>query len=208
MEDGEKRYLRAEFRVEGVKSPKIVGYASVFNQRSEDLGGFKEIVKPGAFKKTIQESDIRALWNHNPDYVLGRNKAGTLSLEEDTTGLKMTIDPPDAQWARDLMASIKRGDIDQASFGFRTIKDAWRTEDGAQVRDLLEAQLFDVSVVTMPAYPQTSVAVRSKVEELNRILAEPPEDEHSATEPAKNRHSHDEEFKRIALARIENELEG
>ena len=208
-EQDEKRYLQVEFRVEGIEEPKIVGYASVFGQKSEDLGGFTEIVRPGAFRKTIKESDVRALLNHDPNYVLGRNKSGTLELKEDSTGLKMTITPPDTQWARDLMTSIKRGDIDQASFGFRTVKDEWRTEDGKQIRELVEAKLFDVSVVTQPAYPQTSVAVRSKVEELTKILAEPPEDEHSVTEPAKNRHSHEAELKRIDKVIFENiELEG
>lgn len=137
---------------------QIVGYAAVFNKLSEDLGGFRERIKPGTFSKTIQESDIRALFNHDPNYVLGRNKAGTLRLKENSKGLKIRIDPPD--WASNIMESIHRGDIDQMSFGFRTIKDSWSKEDGQNIRQLEEVQLFDICPVTYPAYPDTTVAVR------------------------------------------------
>jgi uncharacterized protein len=198
-------YHVAELRVEGDKKPKIVGYAAVFNTKSEDLGGFNEYVRAGCFAKTIRESDIKALYNHDPNYVLGRNKSGTLKLEEDTTGLQMSIDPPDTQWARDLMTSIKRGDVDQCSFGFKTIRDGWRTEDGKNCRDLLECRLFDVSVVTNPAYPQTSVAVRAKVESLNSDPDEPGKNAHSEAEPEKNLHSHEQERKRQQKVLLEIE---
>ena len=167
----EERTFAIELRVEGKEKRKITGYASVFNQWSEDLGGFREIVRPGAFKKTIKEADVRALFNHDPNYVLGRNKAGTLQLEEDDKGLKIDIDPPDTQWARDLTTSIERGDIDQMSFGFRTVKDSWGEEDDKNTRELLEVELFDVSPVTYPAYPTTVVGVRSvDISEMQRIL--------------------------------------
>lgn len=144
------------------ETPKITGHASVFNKLSENLGGFREKVAPGAFSKTIEESDIRALWNHNPDYVLGRNKSGTLALAEDKKGLAIEIEPPDAQWAKDLMETIKRGDVDQMSFSFVTIKDRWENKEGKDsIRTLEEVELFDVSPVTFPAYPQTDVNVRS-----------------------------------------------
>lgn len=147
----------------------IAGYAAVFNSLSEDLGGFREKIDTGAFKKTIGSDDIRALWNHNDDYVLGRNKSGTLSLSEDAHGLKIDILPPDAQWARDLMVSIERGDIDKMSFGFRTVSDRWEMKDEDEVRTLEEVKLYDVSAVTFPAYQDTTVALRS-LDEFNASL--------------------------------------
>jgi len=138
----------------------ITGYAAVFNSLSEDLGGFREKIEPGAFRKTINADDIRALWNHDDNYVLARNISGSLLLSEDQRGLKFDIIPPDAQWARDLMVSIERGDIDQMSFGFRTISDKWETTNGEEIRTLIEVKLFDVSPVTFPAYPDTEVGLR------------------------------------------------
>jgi HK97 family phage prohead protease len=144
--------------------PVIEGHAAVFSRWSETLGGFfpfKERVKSGAFSRTIAESDIRALFNHNSDYVLGRNKAGTLELTEDERGLFVRIHPPDTQWARDLAVSISRGDISQMSFGFTVDKEAWSTDaEGVDTRELLEVTLFDVSPVTYPAYKDTDCGVR------------------------------------------------
>lgn len=144
--------------------PAIEGYASVFDSWSEELGGnspFREKVVKGAFEETIQIDDIRALFNHDPNYVLGRNKAGTLTLEEDEKGLKVRIVPPDTTWAKDLLVSIKRGDITQMSFGFTVILDRWSYEDNIDVRELLKVKLFDVSPVTFPAYAQTECGIRS-----------------------------------------------
>ena len=140
---------------------KIKGYAAVFNELSQPLFGFREIIRKGAFKKTIKEADVRALKNHNPDFVLGRRSAGTLKLWEDSKGLGMEIVPPDTTWAKDLMVSIGRRDITQASFGFSTIKDGWAKDGETLVRELQEVRLFDVSVVTFPAYTQTEVHVRA-----------------------------------------------
>ncbi|AQU06100.1 HK97 family phage prohead protease [Dehalococcoides mccartyi] len=153
--------LRAEADSEG--TPKIKGHAAVFNKQSVALVGFREQILPGAFAKTITKSDIRALWNHDPNYVLGRNKSDTLRLVEDEKGLSIEIDPPDTQWARDLMVSIKRGDVSQMSFGFHVIKDHWDNDNS--LRTLVEVELFDVSPVTYPAYPQTDVSVRSALTE-------------------------------------------
>jgi len=139
----------------------ITGYAAVFNRVSEDLGWFKEKIEPGAFKDSIAIDDIRALWNHDSNYILGRNKSGTLSLSEDERGLKIDIIPPDAQWARDLMTSIDRGDVDQMSFGFQTISDRWEMIDEVEIRTLIKVRLFDVSPVVFPAYPDTEVGLRS-----------------------------------------------
>lgn len=163
MNDKEFRVFKCKVRTSKTGDKRqIVGYAAVFDKLSEDLGGFREVIKPGTFKKTIQEADVRALFNHDPNYVLGRNKAGTLKLEEDRKGLRIIIDPPETQWAKDLMQSMDRGDIDQMSFGFKTVKDAWIEEEGEELlRELHEVKLFDVSPVTYPAYPDTSVGLRS-----------------------------------------------
>jgi HK97 family phage prohead protease len=161
----ERRFVElAELRLDGESETKSIrGYAAVFDAMSQPLFGFREIIRKGAFKKTIKDGDIRALWNHDPNYVLGRKSARTLRLEEDDKGLLSRIFPPDTQWARDLMTSIERGDVSQMSFGFRTVKDNWLPpgDDGLPIRELLSCQLFDVSPVTYPAYPQTEVHVRA-----------------------------------------------
>lgn len=161
----ERRYIPAtlaELRESGDDGPSIEGYAALFNVLSEDLGGFREQIAPGAFSSAITTSDIRALFNHDPNYVLGRVAAGTLSVEEDGRGLKMQNTPPDTQWARDLLVSMRRGDVNQMSFGFIVEEDDWEKKDDIVYRTIKKvAQLFDVSPVTYPAYPDTTVAVRS-----------------------------------------------
>lgn len=153
----ELRVLRAEGA-----PPKIVGHAAVFNAPSVDLWGFREQIAPGAFRKSLSKDDIRALWNHDPNIILGRNTSGTLSLAEDEVGLAFEIVAPDTQLVRDMVLSpIERGDVSQMSFGFRTITDKWRMQDGMPFRTLLEVDLVDVSPATFPAYPDTDVAVRS-----------------------------------------------
>jgi hypothetical protein len=152
----------------GKKSHTIEGYAANFNSLSEDLGGFREMLTPGCFADALKTSDVRALFNHDPNHVLGRNMAGTLRIMEDDKGLRFEIDPPDTACARDLMVSMSRGDISQCSFGFRVAEDgdAWRKEpDGTYLRSILKVdRLFDVSPVTYPAYAATSCAVRSLVQ--------------------------------------------
>ena len=145
----------------------IEGHAAVFDSWSETLGGifpFKEIVRKGSFAESIGKDDIRALFNHDPNYVLGRNRAGTLELVEDEVGLRVRISPPDTSWARDIQTSIRRGDISQMSIGFVVEDDEWRTENGMDVRELRKVRLFDVSPVTFPAYTATDVGVRAMQE--------------------------------------------
>lgn len=160
----ERRFIvdGLELRAAGddTKQPIIAGYAAVFSQLSEDLGGFREQIAPGAFSKSLGE-DIRALFNHDRNFVIGRNKSKTLRLEEDARGLRVEIDPPDTTDARDLLVKMKRGDVTGMSFGFRTMEDHWDEVDGKVVRTLIEVRVFDVSVVTYPAYPQADAAVRS-----------------------------------------------
>lgn len=145
----------------------IEGHAAVFDSWSETLGGifpFKEKVRKGAFAESIGRDDIRALFNHDPNYVLGRNRAGTLELEEDDVGLRVRITPPDTSWARDITTSIRRGDISQMSIGFVVEDDEWSSKDGIDTRELKKVRLFDVSPVTFPAYTATDVGVRAMQE--------------------------------------------
>lgn len=145
----------------------IEGHAAVFDSWSETLGGifpFKEKVRKGAFEESIGRDDIRALFNHDPNYVLGRNRAGTLELVEDDVGLRVRITPPDTSWARDITTSIRRGDISQMSIGFVVEDDEWSSKDGIDTRELKKVRLFDVSPVTFPAYTATDVGVRAMQE--------------------------------------------
>jgi HK97 family phage prohead protease len=160
----ELRHFPMQLRVAGDdKTPTLEGHIAVFNSLSDDLGGFREKIVPGAFKESIENHDIRALWNHDGDLVLGRNKAGTLDLTEDEVGLAFKNTPPDTTWFRDRMVSLKRGDVTGCSFGFYTDEDEWRTEeDGTRIRSLKKVTLVEVSPgVTFPAYPQADVALRS-----------------------------------------------
>ena len=145
----------------------IVGHAAVYNRWSEDLGGFKERVLPGAFTKTLVGGDVRALFNHDPNFLLGRTKSGTLTVSDEAKGLHFEATPPDTQTIRDLVLEpMRRGDVDQCSFSFSVPAggDVWREAKqpgGLYERDLLEVRLYEVSPVTFPAYLQTDVAVRS-----------------------------------------------
>lgn len=164
----EKRTLEAEWRVEKKdgKPIKLIGYAAVFDVLSLPMRGlmkgFREKVKPGAFTKSLAAGDdVRALVDHNPSSLLGRRSSGTLKVSEDKKGLQAEIDLPDTTLAADTVTLIERGDLSGMSVGFRTITDAWHVEDELEVRELIEIKLFDVSVATFPAYPETDVAVRS-----------------------------------------------
>lgn len=154
-----------EFReAEGDQPARMIGHAAIFNSFSEDLG-FREIIRPGAFKNSLSRNpDVRFLINHE-GLPLARTKSGTLRLFEDARGLKMeaSIDNSDPDVLR-IMPKIKRGDLNQMSFAFRTIKDVWRIEDGIDVRELHEVDINDgdVSIVTYPAYTATDIALRSR----------------------------------------------
>lgn len=159
----ERRFLSDQVEVRS-KAGKvsIEGHAALFNSLSQNLGGFVESIRPGAFSKTIQEADVRALFNHNENYVLGRNRSGTLELSEDNTGLYYRITPPDTTYARDLLAVLERGDVSQSSFAFFVVPDQedWDfTEQDFPVRVLKEVKLVDVSPVTYPAYIDTDSSV-------------------------------------------------
>ena len=170
IEGREVRVFGVTLRAEGDEgaAKRLVGHAAVFNVLSEKLFDFREKIAPGAFAESIAADDIRALWNHNTDMVLGRNRAkpaATLSLTEDAAGLAIEIDPPDTQAGRDARVSIARGDVSQMSFAFRTIKDQWEEVEGQDVpliRTLLKVKLFEVSPCTFPAYPGTDIGAREE----------------------------------------------
>lgn len=163
----EQRFHRAELRAESQgEDGVLVGYAAVFNSQSEDLGGFRETVMPGAFARSIRAgADVKFLQNHSPDMVMGRTKNGTLKLEEDSRGLKFRCLLPPTQAARDLYALVRRGDVSECSFAFVAKDQSWedaRNENGDLYtsRKLVDVDLLDCSAVTYPAYSSTEVSAR------------------------------------------------
>ena len=159
-----RSYAVNELRIDKSEKPKIFGHAVVFDAEADIGGMFRERVARGALHERFANADIRALFNHDPNIVLGRNKNGTLRLSEDDVGLAVEIQPPDTQAANDLLSLIERGDISQMSFAFRTLKQEWDDTKEPPLRTILKAELFDVSPVTFAAYPQTDVAVRELAE--------------------------------------------
>ena len=145
---------------------KIRGMAAVYNRHSQDLGGFREVIAPGAFTKVLEDlqgrSDVVALWNHDPIQLLGRTSSGTVKLAETDSGLSYEIDPPDTTLARDLMTMVRRGDVFGSSFAFVVGEETWGEDEDGPVRTVRSvARLADVSLVTNPAYLDSEVAVRS-----------------------------------------------
>ena len=148
-----------EVRAEG-DGMTFTGYAAVFNSPSEDLGGFIEYVAPGAFKRSLQSrNEIKLLWNHDSGEPLASVRGGSMQLVEDERGLKVTATLPQTSRGRDVAELLRTKVIDSMSFGFNVIKDTW-SRDG-QIRTLESVRLFEVSVVSFPAYGATTATVRS-----------------------------------------------
>jgi HK97 family phage prohead protease len=150
-------------------APTIRGYAAKF-YRSSDPGteyelwkGARERIMPGAFDKAIQGDDVRGLFNHDPNMLLGRSKAGTLKLEVDEVGLRYEIQPADTSVYKDVVEYLRRGDVDGSSFQFSVPQggEEWRMEGGSEIRELREVKLYDVGPVTFPAYKSATSGVRS-----------------------------------------------
>jgi len=140
----------------------ISGHAIVFNVVSEYNYGIRWRIKPGAFSKSIKDGDIRALVNHDSTRVLGRRnrKVSTLMLQEDEEGLYFEIDPPRTSYAEDLLECMRRGDIDGVSFGAEIIK-AKAVEEGKElIQDVTEMKVFEISIVTFPAFPQAKAKAK------------------------------------------------
>jgi HK97 family phage prohead protease len=167
------RSLRAEDGGQ-VSDPQMSlrGYAARFDTLSKDVGGFREVIKPGAFSKVLGSNpDVRMLFNHDANRILGRTSAGTLTLAEDDKGLRFCckLDPNNSEH-RNLHSSVKRGDISDCSFAFKlneTGDDDWDTAKDEEGRSYNRrtirnfSHLFDTSIVTHPAYDGTSVGARS-----------------------------------------------
>ena len=159
MQQREVRALAAPIEVRA-DSRTATGYAAVYNSIADIGGYFNEQIAPGAFDETLG-GDIRALFNHDTAHVLGRTIAGTLRLASDDRGLAVEIDMPDTAMARDLAVSMTRGDISGMSFGFNVTKQTWDESGPVILRTIESVELFEVSIVTFPAYDATDVAVRS-----------------------------------------------
>ncbi len=160
----ERRFsVEPELRTEETDtSIKFRGYAAVFNSFSADFGGWKEVIRSGAFQKSLSKNpDVRFLINHG-DLPLARTPK-TMNIAEDKRGLfvEAELDKSDPDVQR-LIPKMKRGDVDQMSFAFRTIEDMWRREPGMDIRELHEVDINDgdVSIVTYPAYPATEASLR------------------------------------------------
>lgn len=162
-EQVERRFFPFELRAAADdEGTMLAGYAAVFDELSVEIWGFREKIAAGAFTDTIANDDIRSLWNHDTNWVLGRTTNQTLRLAEDEIGLAVEIEPPETQMGRDALVSIRRGDVNQMSFAFATLEDRWDIDENEQyVRTLLRVKLYEVSPVTFPAYPATSIAVRA-----------------------------------------------
>lgn len=142
--------------------PHISGYFAVFNSIYEIAPGMTESIAPGAFSRTLPGGDIRALVNHDTTLVLGRTKAGTLELKEDARGLwgDVSINPNDVD-AMNLYERVKRGDVDQCSFGFWIVSEETDfREDGSVHWNITDVDLFEVSACTFPAYEATNISAR------------------------------------------------
>jgi len=164
MEPIERRAF-VECRIDAIDSHRLRGYAIVFNARSQNLGGFQEVIAPEAIDRTFKEAlDVRALVNHDSSKVIGRLRAGTLQLQKDATGLRVTIEPDlEISYARDIAAAVRRGDVSGMSFAFRTIEDDWNYDDEEMpLRTVVDMRVSEVSVVTFPAYTQTDVQVAQR----------------------------------------------
>ena len=158
-----------EIRAEG-DGLTFRGYAAVFDSESDDLGGFREVIRPGAFARSLNAASkgkrtVKMFLNHNDNIVLGSTRRQTLRLTEDARGLLAEADLPDNEWGRPVADAVRRGDIDSMSFGFVVNKDIW--SDDRKTRELIDAGLWEVSPVTAwPAYPATSASVRHLAEEI------------------------------------------
>lgn len=165
MDNLEIRSFNIELRDEP-ESRHIEGYGSIFNERSLDLGGFVEMIAPGAFDGVIERSDVKCYLDHNPEKGIlarSRNGKGSLSLVVDEKGLRYEFDAPHTNLGDEVVEGLKRGDYSQSSFAFTVDDEIWtKEEDGTYLRTITKiGGLYDVSIVANPAYEGTSVALRS-----------------------------------------------
>lgn len=160
--------LPMEVRAEG-DDVRVEGYAAVFNEVADIGGYFRERIAPGAFRDAIGRDDVVFLFNHDPDTLMARTRSGTLQLEEDSRGLKISalLSPNDPDVNR-IFRKMERGDLDKMSFAFRSEVEEWDDSGDVPLRTIRQASLHDVSAVTSPAYEGTEIGLRS----LQNYLAE------------------------------------
>lgn len=167
----QQQRARVTVRQDGDGPAVIEGYGAVYYDGTPETQfelwpGVVERIMPGAFDRAIREDDVRGLFNHQPDNVLGRKAAGTMRLTTDSKGLRYSLDVPDTTVGRDTVTSIERGDVTGSSFSFLIRAETWReekTEEGhvLEIREIEEVELFDAGPVTFPAYEGTTTGVRS-----------------------------------------------
>ena len=143
------------------KGAKIGGYAATFGTSTIICDCFEEVIAPGAFDVSLKRGDdVVALFNHDANFLLGRTASKTLVVAEDEKGLTFEVTPPDAGWAKDLVVSVARGDVSTCSFAFIATREEWDETGNIPKRTILQADLYDVSVVTRAAYDGTSASLR------------------------------------------------
>jgi len=179
MHERERRLVLAPVEARADNAiQKLVGYAARFASETVIAGLFREVIAAGAFGEALAKSDVRALFNHDANQLpLGRTSAGTLRLTEDDRGLTYEVTLPDTTLARDLYASVKRGDVRESSFAFTVADEEWAYPKGElPLRTIRKVEeLFDVSPVTWPAYDTTTVSARASeaaAADADRVLAE------------------------------------
>jgi len=156
---------------------QLAGYAAMFDSLSQDLGGFQEVIRRGAFDQTLKSGDARFLWSHSESDPLGRVSAGGLRLSTDSTGLRFELDLPNTVMARDLLDLVERRIITAMSFGFSVPRDGdtWRraASNGLPLRELVRIDLKEISACAWPAYLSTSVTVRTEASGAQPVAAVP-----------------------------------
>ncbi len=189
-----------ELRVSGAGQKRtLVGYAALYDAPSQDLGGFVEVIRAGAFDRAIAENqDVMARAEHDTRLLLGKRSSGTLRLTVDSKGLKYEVDVPDTQPGRDTMTLVERGDVSGSSFAFLVAEDGdrWgKTADGRALRELLDLDLVDVAPTANPAYLQTSVSARD-LEKAKELMTTSTEEQAAAAA------SEARELRQKALGRV------
>lgn len=146
------------------KDKMLVGYAVRWNSVSEIIWDeFREQFAPDAFTESLAAGgDVRCLYEHSHAHLLGRTSSGTLTLSQDNTGLRFELMPPDTQLGRDVLTLVERGDLNGMSFGFRALKESWDIDQSPYLRTITAAELIEITVTSMPAYPESAVEVAQR----------------------------------------------
>ena len=198
----EERAIPFEVRIESAegKPSKVTGTGAVYDRRSQDLGGFVEIIRRGAFKDSLEDGrEIKSFYNHDPNQVLGTTTSEPpLKIRDTKEGLNFTVEIPDTSYGRDLQENLRRKNVKGSSFAFRVLdagENWYRDDKGMTVREITAAELFELGPVTNPAYLPTTAAVRSLEEQKDSHI------------PALRAHEQELEIAQRARARRKRELE-